>query len=184
MAVLQGRTVRLRPPEPSDLEGIFTWYNDAELVAPYDRFAVDTFDDFARSVEEARSAPEALGPRYVVEVGDPPEVVGVVGHYRPHPVLEYIDVWYVLGRPAARGKGYGREAVGLLVDHLFATTVLERVGATCDVENVPSYRLLESVGFRREGTLRSALYHHGRWHDVFVYGLIRSERGAPAPPRA
>ncbi len=182
MALLEGPSVRLRPPEARDLEGIFAWYNDAELVAPYDRFAVDTFDEFVRSVEEARSAPVALGPRFVVETRASPEVVGVVGHYRPHPVLEFVDVWYVLGKPAARGRGYGREAVGLLTDHLFATETLERVGATCDVENVPSYRLLEGLGFRREGTLRSALYHHGRWHDVHVYGITRAERPPARPP--
>jgi RimJ/RimL family protein N-acetyltransferase len=182
MAVLEGRSVRLRPPERADLEGIFAWYNDPEIVAPYDRFGVDTFDDFVRSVETAAGDPVSLAPRFVVETLAPREVVGVVGHYRPHPVLEFVDVWYVLGRPAARGRGFGREAVGLLVEHLWATETVERLGATCDVENVPSVRLLEGLGFRREGTLRAALFHHGAWHDVHVYGLTRAER-RPAPPR-
>jgi len=175
MAVLEGTAVRLRPPAASDLEGIFTWYNDPEIVAPFDRFVTDTFDEFARAVETAPTEPASLAPRFVVETRSEGEVVGVVGHYRPHPVLEFVDVWYLLGRTAARGRGYGREAVGLLVRHLFATETLERVGATCDVENVPSYRLLERLGFRREGTLRAALFHHGRWHDVYVYGLTRGE---------
>jgi len=175
MTALEGTAVRLRPPTPSDLEGIFAWYNDPDLVAPFDRFGTDTFDGLARAIEAAPGDPSSLAPRYVVETVVASEVVGVVGHYRAHPVLEYVDVWYVLGKPAARGHGYGREAVGLLTRHLFATGTLERVGATCDIENVPSYRLLEGLGFRREGTLRSALFHHGRWHDVYVYGLTRAE---------
>ncbi len=183
MAVLEGPAVRLRPPVAADLEGIFAWYNDPDIVAPFDRFATDTFDDFARSVAEAPGDPVSLAPRYVVETRTDGAVVGVVGHYRPHPVLEFIDVWYILGRPAARGRGYGREAVGLLTDHLFATETVERVGATCDVENVPSYRLLEGLGYRREGTLRAALFHHSAWHDVYVYGLTRAERSS-ARPRA
>ncbi len=182
MTVLDGPTVRLRPPARADLEGIFAWYNDAEVVAPHDRFSVETFDDFARSVETAASDPVSLAPRFVVETKSEPQVVGVVGHYRPHPVLEFVDVWYILGKPEARGHGYGREAVGLLTDQLFATETVERVGATCDVENVPSYRLLEGLGFRREGTLRSALFHHSAWHDVFVYGLTRAERAAAHRP--
>jgi RimJ/RimL family protein N-acetyltransferase len=182
MVVLQGRSVRLRPPEPTDLEGIFAWYNDPEIVAPFDRFAVDEFDAFARSVRDAPKDPVSLAPRFVVETNSSPEVVGVVGHYRPHPVLEFVDVWYVLGKREARGRGFGREAVGLLVEHLFATEPVERVGATCDVENVPSVRLLEGLRFRREGTLRSALFHHGAWHDVHVYGLTRAERAVPPPP--
>jgi len=182
MPVLDGRAVRLRPPEPRDLEGIFAWYNDAEIVAPYDRFSAETFDEFARSVEAARSDPVSLAPRFVVETRAPEAVVGIVGHYRPHPVLESVDVWYIVGRPEARGRGVGRAAVGLLVDHLLATEPVERIGATCDVENVPSVRLLEGLRFRREGTLRSALFHHGRWHDVHVYGLTRAERQASPGP--
>ncbi len=181
MTTLEGQGIRLRPVAPNDLEGIFAWYNDPEIVAPYDRFAVDTFDDLARSVDGAVRDPTSLAPRFVVETLAPVEVVGVVGHYRAHPVLEYVDVWYVLGKREVRGRGFGREAVRLLVEHLFATETVERVGATCDVENVPSVRLLEGLRFRREGTLRSALFHHGRWHDIHVYGLTRSERTAGPP---
>ncbi|MGI0130519.1 MAG: GNAT family N-acetyltransferase [Thermoplasmata archaeon] len=182
MSVLEGPSVRLRPVVPSDYPLVFGWYNDPEVVAPFDRFSVDTMESFVRSVEAAPSDPAALAPRYVVERREVPGPVGFVGHYVAHPVLEYVDVWYVLGDRASRGKGFGKEAVRLLVDHLYVSTSVERVGATCDVENAPSYRLLEGLGFRREGTLRSALFHHGRWHDVFVYGVIRSEWRTLHPP--
>jgi aminoglycoside 6'-N-acetyltransferase len=102
-----------------------------------------------------------------------------VGWYRAHPVLEYLDIWYLLGEPAERGRGLGREAVYLLVSELFRTQTVDRIGATCDVENLPSARLLERLGFRREGTLRSALFHHARWHDVHVYGITRAEWSSP-----
>lgn len=173
MTVLEGPTTRLRPVEPRDQSVIFSWYNDPEIVAPYDRFAVETFDEFARSVQEAPADPASLAPRFVIERRTEGDVIGVVGYYRAHPVLEYVDVWYVVGHPAARGRGHGREAVGLLVDHVFRRETVERVGATCDVENGPSYRLLEALGFQRDGTMRSALFHHSRWHDVFVYGVTR-----------
>jgi [ribosomal protein S5]-alanine N-acetyltransferase len=175
MADLEGPSVRLRPVSATDYPVTFAWYNDPEIVAPFDRFSVDTMENFVASVESAPSQPESLAPRFVIERRDTPGPLGFVGYYRAHPVLEFVDVWYVLGERSARGKGYGREAVGLLVDHVFASTAVERVGATCDIENVPSYRLLDGLGFRREGTLRSALYHHGGWHDVFVYGVIRAE---------
>jgi len=182
MTALEGPTVRLRPIDPTDFSSVFAWYNDPEIVAPFDRFSVDTFDAFSHAVTSARDDPTSLAPRFAVERRDVGTVVGVVGHYRAHPVLEYIDVWYVLGDRAARGHGFGREAVGLLTGHLFGSTGVARIGATCDVDNVPSYRLLEGLGYRLEGTLRSALFHHGRWHDVRVYGVIRSEWPAKGRP--
>jgi RimJ/RimL family protein N-acetyltransferase len=182
MTVLEGKRVRLRPLSPAEVPAVFAWYNDPETVAPFDRFSVDTFDAFSQAVASAADDPTSLAPRFGVERKDEGRVVGVVGHYRAHPVLEYTDVWYILGDRTARGHGFGREAVKLLVGHLFTTVAPERVGATCDVENVASYRLLEGLGFRLEGTLRSALFHHGRWHDVRVYGVTRAEWATKALP--
>lgn len=179
---LTGARVRLRPVAPPDLSVLYRWYNDAEVVAPFDRFAIDTFASFESALRAAPNDPRSQAPRFVVEPRDDPgHVVGMVGHYLAHPVLEITDVWYVLGEIAARGKGYGQEAVALMVTHLFASQEHGRIGATCDVENVPSSRLLERIGFRREGTLRAALFHHGRWHDVAVYGITRSEWAARPP---
>jgi RimJ/RimL family protein N-acetyltransferase len=175
MAVLEGRSVRLRSLTPRDARSVFPWYNDPEIVAPFDRFGTDTVDELARSIDSAPTDPKAVAPRFAIERRADGGLIGLVGHYRPHPVLESVDIWYVIGVREARGRGYGREAVDLLVDHLFRTEPFERVGATCDVDNTPSIRLLERLGFRREGTLRSTLFHHGRWHDVHVYGITRAE---------
>jgi len=181
MTVLEGPHVCHRPLGPADYAAVFAWYNDPEIVAPYDRFETDTWESFVGSVARAGDDPASLAPRFVVEPTASAGPVGVLGYYRAHPVLEYLDVWYLLGDPAVRGRGWGREAVGLLLGHLFATASVARLGATCDVENVPSYRLLEGLGLRREGTLRSALFHHGAWHDVHVYGITAPEWAARHP---
>jgi ribosomal-protein-alanine N-acetyltransferase len=176
--VLEGPNVRLRPILAEDIPHIFPWVNDPERVAPFDRFAVDSPSSFAESIEHEADDPHSLAPRFLVERRSDGLRLGIVGFYSAHPVLTILDVWYILGATAERGKGFGREAVGLLVDYLFRTTPVERVGATCDTQNLPSARLVEGLGFRREGTLISALYHHARWHDVAVYGITRSEWAA------
>lgn len=173
---LEGRRVRLRPPEDRDLSLLFDWVGDPDRVAPFDRFFLDTFEELKAGIDTAPSDPRSLAPRFVVERKDgPPQLLGYVGYYDAHPVLGMTDLWYVLGEPAERGKGYGSEAVGLLTDHVFHTIPRPRVGATCDVENIASQKLLERLGFHREGTLKSALFHHSRWHDVAVYGITRAE---------
>jgi len=176
--VLEGLRLRLRPPRPADYLVLFGWYNDPETVAPFDRFSVDSFETFTQSVESSADDPHSLAPRFVVERKADGKILGFVGHYQAHPVLTLTDVWYVLGEKGERGKGFGSEAVGLLVDYLFHAQALERVGATCDVGNEPSARLLKKLGFRGEGTLRRALFHHNEWHDVLVFGVTRSEWAA------
>ena len=175
---LEGTRVRLRPPTREDHTLLYDWYNDPDRVAPYDRFSASSYEDLLGELAAAPGDPASLAARYIVERRSDGRSIGMVGHYTAHPVLSIVDVWYVLGDPAARGQGFGREAVGLLVTELFRTLTVERIGATCDDENVPSARLLEGLGFRQEGLLRSALFHHGGWHDVRVYGITRSEWAA------
>lgn len=172
---LESARLRLRPPAPSDHQLLFDWYSDPERVAPFDRFTASTWDSFVAEIEASAHDPASLAARFVIELKADGRRIGAVGHYLAHPVLTILDVWYLMGEPNVRGQGYGSEAVGLLVSHLFASTAVARVGATCDVDNVPSARLLEKLGFRQEGTLRSALYHHAKWHDVRVYGITRPE---------
>jgi [ribosomal protein S5]-alanine N-acetyltransferase len=180
MTPIVGASVQLRPPVPADYPTLYAWFSDPQVVAPYDRFFAESYDGFVRSMSEGDHDPASLVPRFVVERNGVPGPVGVVGHFFPHPVLETIEVWYILGDTNARGHGYGREAVRLLTDHLFRTTSVERVAATMDVENLASSRTVEGLGFRREGHIRSAFYHHGRWHDVYVYGVTRAEWSHPA----
>ncbi len=179
--MLEGAQVRLRIPTGPDVARLFHWYQDPELVAPFDRYEPDTLETFATALARAPEDPTSLYPRYAIVLRASGTTVGCVGWYRAHPVLEYLDIWYLLGEPAERGKGFGREAVHLLVSELFRTQTVDRIGATCDVENLPSARLLVRVGFRREGTLRGALFHHARWHDVDVYGVTRSEWPSSPP---
>lgn len=77
--------------------------------------------------------------------------------------------------PAARGRGYGSEAQRLLAEHLLATTDLDRIEASTDVDNHAEQRALERAGFTRDGVLRGAQYRAGARHDLAVYSLLRGE---------
>jgi RimJ/RimL family protein N-acetyltransferase len=82
--------------------------------------------------------------------------------------------------PWAQGKGVGRRGVGLVLDRAVGRGLLRRVEADCDVDNIASQRLLERLGFQREGRLRAfAAMPQGR-RDFFLYSLL-SEEWPPAP---
>ena len=77
--------------------------------------------------------------------------------------------------PGQRGRGYGAAAQRALAEYLFATTLTERIEAETDVENVAEQRALERAGFTREGVLRHAQFHLGRWRDTVIYSVLRAE---------
>ena len=108
----------------------------------------------------------------------------LVGNLYFHP--EDPEAWrtselgYVF-HPDHWGRGYATEAVRGLLDLAFGQWGVRRVTARCNPDNAASWRLLERVGFRREGHLLAAVSfvddEHGNplWHDTYLYALLASE---------
>ncbi|MER7440144.1 GNAT family N-acetyltransferase [Micromonospora avicenniae] len=87
---------------------------------------------------------------------------------------------------AAWGHGYATEAAGALLRWAFDRLNLNRVQAETDTRNVASARVLEKLGFVREGALREDCVVNGEVSDSWVYGLIRREwrpSSEPVPAR-
>ncbi len=91
-----------------------------------------------------------------------------------HDNLRQAELGFTLS-PAYQGNGYATEAVRALLDHLFIEWNLHRVSAECDARNTASARLLERVGFRREGLRRSNSWFKGEWTDDLLFGLVRTD---------
>ena len=84
------------------------------------------------------------------------------------------EIGFTLAR-AQWGKGYGREAVALAIGHAFDAMGLRRIGADVDPGNAASLRLLEGLGFRREGYQRESWRVGGGVQDSVLLGLLASE---------
>ena len=73
------------------------------------------------------------------------------------------------------------EAVGALIRQRFADGDIHRIVAHCNPQNIASWKLLEKVGFRREGLLLENIYFRTNaqgeplWTDTFVYALLKSD---------
>ena len=77
--------------------------------------------------------------------------------------------------PEARGHGYGTQAHRLLVRYLFAHTLVHRIQADTEVDNIPEQRALEKAGFTREGVLRGIGWRDGAWRDGVTYSILRTD---------
>ncbi len=74
-----------------------------------------------------------------------------------------------------KGKGVGTRTIKLLVKYCFEELNLNCLTANILVYNIPSQKLFEKCGFRKDGILRSRVYKMGKYHDIVAYSLIRSE---------
>lgn len=79
------------------------------------------------------------------------------------------------------GRGFAAEAIKGITEYVFANTGLNRIEGKCIVENAPSSRVLEKCGFHLEGVLRQFEWLKGRFVDVNLYSLLRSDTLTPPP---
>ena len=84
----------------------------------------------------------------------------------------YLGYW--IDREVA-GRGMASLAVALVCDHAFTQVGLHRLQADIRPENGPSQRLVERLGFQREGLLRRYLDIDGDWRDHLAYALLAED---------
>jgi RimJ/RimL family protein N-acetyltransferase len=84
------------------------------------------------------------------------------------------ELGFALGRNHW-GQGFMAAALPAVLEFAFNTMELHRVYADTDPRNDASIRVLERLGFRREGVLREHYLVQGEPQDAIMYGLLRSE---------
>ena len=109
------------------------------------------------------------------------EVMGSCGvgwQDHPHGVAE-IGYWV---RAADRGRGVATRAVRLVSDWAFEVGGVQRLQLRADELNIPSQRVAENAGFRREGVMRSVRYsrRQGRRVDFVMFSRLAGEDGSAA----
>lgn len=166
--------MRLRPPQSRDVEWFDRWMRTPGVAGEFGDFGLP-----ARSLRDAvdRVDPSPdLGGTLVVEhegaLGGTVSWHAVT--YGPNPESRAFDLGILLV-PSMRGRGVGSQAQRLAVEYLFRTTSVHRVQASTDVENMAERRALEKAGFRAEGVARGAQFRAGTYHDMALYGVLRSD---------
>jgi RimJ/RimL family protein N-acetyltransferase len=108
-------------------------------------------------------------PLAIVDADDPDTLLGMSGLHDAAWPHRRADTGYWIA-PAARRRGYASRALALVTEWAFGEFALERIGLYADVENLPSHRVAERVGFAREGVLSRFLVLRGTPRDCVVYG--------------
>src|SRR5262249_39298614 len=111
-------------------------------------------------------------------------LIGSCGLHRATLPHRSAELGILIGDRAAQGKGYGTEAIRLLLDFGFGTLGLHRIALYVYANNERAIRCYETCGFRREGVRRESRWWDGRWWDDFQYSILEQEwRELPILPR-
>ncbi|MEK7499234.1 MAG: GNAT family protein [Patescibacteria group bacterium] len=100
------------------------------------------------------------------------KTLGVVGLCYVDWIRKKAEASIYIGDRASRGKGYGKDALNLLIDYGFGKLGMHRIWAEIFENNETSKALFENVGFIREGTWHDSSFHDGKWVDSGLYYML------------
>ena len=169
----------LRRIAMSDAKDIFAYSCDEEV-------ARHVLWSAQRSVAEARDYCRFMMRKYK---NDEPSSWGIVEKATGHLVgtigyMDYsednasVEIGYSLAR-WLWNSGYMTEALTRVIHYTFDAMDVNRIEAQHELTNPSSGRVMEKCGMQKEGVLRQRLYNKGRYVDVALYAIVRSD---PRPP--
>ncbi len=174
--LFKGRLLRLAASLPDDQESLAAWSLD---------------DQYLRMLDDDPIRPQAASAYgYINESGGQGVQSSAYFHLRTlsddlmigFVVLHNIkwasqtaEIAIAIGLPDYRGKGYGHDALHLILNYAFSELNLYRVGLTVMSYNTAAIRSYERAGFVREGAKRDMVCREGQRYDLVLYGILREE---------
>ncbi|MFS4092416.1 GNAT family N-acetyltransferase [Streptomyces sp. AF1A] len=173
-----GERVRLRAVEPEDWTAFMRLAGDARGSRPDLPRSAESYRAWARR----QAVTEGADDRFLlaVETTARGELVGTVGSHRTGRRSGWFEFDVMIGADHRR-KGYGTEAVALLLRFMFAERRYHKCLGAIFAHNEASLALTRRLGFTEEGRLRQHVFSAGRYHDLVMMGILADEfDGRPA----
>ncbi|MFI5623788.1 GNAT family N-acetyltransferase [Nocardioides sp. NPDC051685] len=165
----------LRDFEEGDTDGVHAIVGDERVTHWL------SFD--SRSREEAQAMLDGIldrqncspRPEYYLAITESASPEVIIGFARLGlGGVKAADLGYAL-RPEWQHRGHARTAVSRMIEFAFNDLRLHRLTANIGPANTASMRLVESLGFQREGTIRDHVHTNGAWRDSVSFSLLEGE---------
>ena len=176
---MEGKLVRIRAYERSDLDAVMAWVNDEEVTRqlgagplsfPVSRVQEEQFLEVA-----VRSGADAINKVFAIETVAERQYIGGIDLRAIDWMDRHAEIGIVIGDKAFRGKGYGTDAMRVIMRMGFDKMGLHRLWLRVYDFNAAGIRCYEKCGFQKEGILRHDRFIDGEYHDTIVMGILEAE---------
>ena len=190
--IFRGRLVRLAAQDPEhDGEAQARWSYNSEFLRLLDSDPARPRTAKYYQDEGARHAERAHVFAFNIRALENDRLLGFISLWVGHWASGEGQVGIGIGERAHWGRGYGTDAMDMLLRYAFAKLNLARISLEAFAENPRAIRSYEKAGFTLEGTQRQWARRDGRRNNVVVMGILREDylrrlsRAAPPdkPPR-
>lgn len=169
---LTGKSVYLRGLEEDDLVHLKEWLCN-EKVTHYLEFGA-----WPPSIEQLTKqyvSDTKNEVSFLVLSKNRDKPIGWGGLYEINWIKRSAELRFFIGETKFWNMTIALESFKLLLDYSFKKLNLHKVTAGANVENKNSWKIIERVGFVKEGTLRDAVFRNGKYYDAYIYSILEKE---------
>jgi len=172
---LVGKKIYLRIIEESDLnENYQSWFNDEEVC----KFnSHHRFPNYRQDMEEYYNDAIKSKNNIILAIMDKEtdKHIGNVSLQDIDLINGSAEFAIIIGDKDCWDKGVGKESARLIISHGFGQLNLTRIYCGTSEKNIGMQKLAESIGFKKEGAARKAIYKNGEHHNIINFGLLKEE---------
>ena len=172
--LLEGEKVRLTALHKTDLPQFVEWFANIEfrrnlggIAMPFRPEDEDAWFEAQRKAEDTCN--------FAIRLLEGNRLIGSCGVFNVHWLARNCMVGIGVGDPAYWGKGYGTDAMRVLLKFAFMEMDMHRVGLEVFSYNLRAKKSYLKIGFRQECVSREAIWRDGRYYDAIQMGILRRE---------
>jgi ribosomal-protein-alanine N-acetyltransferase len=172
---LETKRLVLREVTTEDSNSLLKYLSDEEVMKYYGLNPFQSINDALDEISWYQSIQKnKTGIRWGITLKDQGAVIGSCGFHNS--VLQHFrtEIGFELSKDHW-GKGIAYEAVQAIISYGFDHLDLQRIEALIEPPNSSSQRLVEKLGFIREGLLRNYEFTCGKFDDLYMYSLLKQD---------
>ncbi len=170
---LIGDKIYLRSPEPGDEHTYVLAENHPDPRQRLYSALPTSIETHKERIQERLKDHHTI--LFTVSTIDPDQAIGVTALFRIDWIGRMAVFYLAIAAKEHWSKGYGSEVTRLMVDYAFRNLNLNRIQLHVSAENTAAIKIYEQTGFKKEGTLRQAMYFNGQYIDFFVMAILRED---------
>ena len=168
-----GDRIYLRPLDMEDVDSFILWLNDEEV-----RRYMGMTSPLNRAREKELIEKQYKDDRNIVlgiVLKENDQLMGAIGLHDISVPHRHAELGICIGDKNCWSKGYGTEAIRLMLHYGFDQLNLHRISLFVLDFNTRAIRSYEKAGFKREGVLRDHGYENGEYRDDYFMGILEDE---------
>jgi len=170
---LAGTKVYLRPVNLEDAEAYYHLLFDSEVRRLTGTQRHFTKEQIARYIED--KSQDSSSVLLLIALQESDQLIGDIAIQGIDRANRSAGIRISIDHSDHQGKGYGQEALQLMLDYGFGVLNLHRIELEVFTYNPRAIHVYEKIGFVREGIRREALFYNHQYHDAIIMSILEKE---------